>query len=195
MEKINYVNQEDMNQEEMYEIFGFSADEVISTSDWQCSNEFVTNAPSMEAELRSLLDLSATIAYTEPILDIPTKLKQRLLNRIKQETKILDLVAKQSGKLKWRPHPVKGLVMSILNIDLFKKQVSALVRAEVTVAYPSHRHAKGEELFMIEGELIDRGISYKAGDYLYSDAGSVHAPTAIAGCMFFVKTSLDDAFL
>jgi hypothetical protein len=48
---------------------------------------------------------------------------------------------------------------------------------------------------MLEGELINGGVTYKAGDYLYSAASSVHAPSAIAGCMFFVRTSLDDTFL
>lgn len=184
-----------MNQEELYEIFGFSATEAIANDDERSSNELTANAPAMESELRALLDASATIAYAETILAVPDTLKQRLFNRIERENQILDLVAKRSGKLKWKPHPVKGMVMSILNVNLFKKQISALVRAEVTVEYPLHHHATGEEIFMLEGELIDCGVTYKAGDYLYSKAGSVHSPTAIAGCMFFVKTSLDDTFL
>ena len=85
--------------------------------------------------------------------------------------------------------------MAVMKINRAKKEVSALIRAEVDVLYPSHRHATGEEIFMLQGELIDRGVTYKAGDYLYSAAGSIHSPFAIAGCMFFVRTSLDDAFL
>ncbi|NUN65583.1 anti-sigma factor [Pseudanabaena biceps] len=193
-----------MNQKKLNDLLGLTDLEAIALDDIQCDDiqcgeELVDHASEIELkienELKALRNATATIAYAEPILAVPASLKQRLFNRIQQETKVLDLVAKRSGKLKWKPHPVKGLVMTILNIDLFKRQVSALVRAEVTVAYPSHRHAKGEEIFMLEGELMDGAITYKAGDYLYSKAGSVHAPLAIAGCMFFVKTSLEDNFL
>jgi anti-sigma factor ChrR (cupin superfamily) len=137
----------------------------------------------------------APIVYAEPPLDVPASLKQRLFNRIQQEVEARDFVALRSGELEWKKHPVKGLMMAVLKVDRQKREISALIRAEVTVDYPSHRHATGEEIFMLEGELIDRGVTYKAGDYIYSKAGSVHTPVAIAGCMFFVKTSLDDNFL
>jgi anti-sigma factor ChrR (cupin superfamily) len=153
-----------------------------------------------QEEINNLLALTeitaiAPIVYAETPLDVPASLKQRLFNRIQLETEVGDFVALRSGELQWKPHPVKGLMMAVLKIDRQKREISALIRAEVTVDYPSHRHATGEEIFMLEGELIDRGVTYKAGDYLYSKTGSVHSPVAIAGCMFLVKTSLDDKFL
>ncbi len=184
-----------MNQEEINDLLALTAMAAITPQEMQSVEEFASASPEIEIELRSLHNTAATIAYTETPLAIPLDLKQRLFNRIQQETEVLDFIALRSSQLKWKPHTVKGLMMAVMKINRAKKEVSALIRAEVDVLYPSHRHATGEEIFMLEGELIDRGVTYKAGDYLYSEAGSIHSSFAIAGCMFFVRTSLDDAFL
>lgn len=184
-----------MKHEEISELLGLTAAEAIAPDDNRCHSELAANSPTTDVELRSLQDAVASIAYAEKPLPVPASLKKRLFDRIQQEQEELGFVALRSGELIWELHPIKGLVVAVLNTDPIKREVSSLVRAEVTVEYPLHHHASGEEIFMLEGELIDRGVTYKAGDYLYSKAGSVHAPTAIAGCMFFVKTSLNDAFL
>jgi hypothetical protein len=184
-----------MNQEEINNLLALTAMTAIAPEEIQSVEEMAGSSPEIEKELRSLRETAATLAYVETPLDVPARLKQRLFNRIQQETEVADFVALRSSELKWKPHPVKGLMMAVLKIDREKREMSALIRAEVTVDYPSHRHATGEEIFMLAGELIDRGVTYQSGDYLYSKAGSVHSPSAIAGCMFFVKTSLDDKFL
>jgi quercetin dioxygenase-like cupin family protein len=184
-----------MNQEEINNLLALTAIAAIAPEEIQSVEEMAGSSPEIEKELRSLRETAATLAYAETPLNIPARLKQRLFNRIQQETEVADFVALRSSELKWKPHPVKGLMMAVLKIDREKREMSALIRAEVTVDYPSHRHATGEEIFMLAGELIDRGVTYQSGDYLYSKAGSVHSPSAIAGCMFFVKTSLDDKFL
>lgn len=184
-----------MNQEEINNLLALTAMSAISPDEIQAVEELAAASTEIDRELRSLQNTVATLAYAETPLDVPTNLKQRLFNRIQQETKALDFVALRSEEFKWQPHPVKGLMMAVLNIDRENREISALIRAEKDVEYPSHHHATGEEIFMLQGELIDRGVTYKPGDYLYSKAGSVHAPTAIAGCMFFVRTSLDDGFL
>jgi quercetin dioxygenase-like cupin family protein len=176
-----------MNQEEINNLLALTAINAITPDEIQSLEELASSSPEIEKELRSLRDTAATLAYTEPSLDAPAGLKQRLFKRIQQETEARDFVALRSGELQWKQHPVKGLMMSVLKVDRENREISALIRAEVTVDYPSHQHATGEEIFMLEGELIDRGVTYKAGDYLYSKAGSVHTPVAIAGCMFFLK--------
>ena len=184
-----------MSKEEINNLLALTAIAAIAPHEIQSVEELANSSPEIEKELRSLRETAATLAYVETPLAVPASLKQRLFNLIQQETESGDFVALRSSEIKWEPHPVKGLMMAVLQIDRQKREMSALIRAEVTVDYPSHQHATGEEIFMLEGELIDRGVTYKAGDYLYSKAGSVHTPVAIAGCMFFVKTSLDDKFL
>jgi hypothetical protein len=184
-----------MNQEELKNLLALSAIAAISPDEIQAVEELAAVSPEIDREMRSLQHTAATIAYAAPPLNVPINLKQRLFNRIQRETEILDLVALRSGELNWTPHPVKGLMMAVLNVNYEKREISSLIRADEDVEYPAHHHATGEEILMLEGDLIDRGVTYKASDYLYSKAGSVHAPKAIAGCMFFVKTSLDDNFL
>lgn len=174
-----------MKQEELNELSVLDA--VIE--------ELAATSPELESELRSLLNTAAALSYSENVLEVSVNLKQRLFNRIQQENEVLDFVKLKGTNLKWKPHPVKGLEMAVLKIDRSKKELSALVRADITVKYPLHRHEVGEEIFMIKGELIDRGLTCKAGDYIHSEAGSVHSSTALAGCMFFIRTSLEDTFL
>ncbi|PZV12166.1 MAG: anti-sigma factor [Pseudanabaena sp.] len=180
---------------EVSELFGLTAIEAICADDMEYSKELAANYPESELELRSLRNAAAAIAYATTPLKIPTNLKQRLFNRIQQDADAPNFIARRANELQWESHTVKGLLIAVLNTDPFKREVSSLVRAEVTVKYPLHHHASGEEIYMLEGELIDNNVTYKAGDYLYSAAGSNHAPIALAGCKFFVRTSLDDTFL
>ncbi len=184
-----------MSKEEINNLLALTAIAAIAPEEIQSVEEMASSSPEIEQELRSLRDTATTLAYAVPPLAVPASLKQRLFNRIQQEPESEDFFALRSDELKWKPHPVQGLMMAVLQIDHKTREMSALIRAEVDVDYPPHQHATGEEIFMLEGELIDRGVTYKAGDYLYSKAGSVHTPVAIAGCMFFVRTSLDDTFL
>jgi hypothetical protein len=184
-----------MNQEDINDLLALTALTAIAPQEMQSIEELAATSPAIEQELRSLQDVAATLAYSQPSLKVPANLKQRLFKRIQIEAEVSDIMTNRSAELKWRKHPIQGLVMAVLNIDRDKREISALIRAEVDVAYTLHRHATGEEILMIEGELIDGGITYKAGDHIYSAAGSKHSPYAIAGCMFFVRTSLDDVFL
>jgi hypothetical protein len=184
-----------MNQEEINDLLALTAVTALSHQEMQAVEELAAASPEIGNELRSLRNTAAALAYAEPPLAVPASLKQRLFNRIQQETTEGVFVSMRSTELTWKPHPVKGLMMAVLKIDRTKREISALIRAEVDVVYPSHRHATGEEIMMLQGELIDRGVTYTAGDYLYSAADSKHSPSAIAGCMFFVRTSLDDVFL
>ncbi len=187
-----------MNQQRIGEVIGEIA---IAQSDQRDQLAALSDIyPAMDTP--SMGDFWAAFTYDQMQVassDLPQGLskglKNRLLQRIQQEQEVLDLVRSRWSDLRWKPHPVQGLMMSVIKVDRARREMSGLVRAEVTVDYPLHRHATGEEILMLEGEMIDQGITYRAGDYLYSPAGSCHESKAIAGCLFFVKTSLDDEFL
>ena len=184
-----------MNQSSISELSELIVESAIAQSDPLMGLGDVFAEPDMP----HISDLMAAFAYDQASLNLPEEfpqnLKNRLFHRIQQEQEVLDLVRSRWIDLRWKPHPVKGLMMSILKIDRSRREMSGLVRADVTVDYPLHCHATGEEILMLKGELIDQGITYRAGDYLCSPAGSCHASKAIAGCLFFVKTSIDDKFL
>ncbi|ELS30175.1 MULTISPECIES: cupin domain-containing protein [Pseudanabaena] len=184
-----------MNQEEINELLALAAITAISPPEIQSIEELATASPEIDLELRSLRNVVSTLAYNEKPLAVPASLKHRLFDRIQKQPNSSDFIALRSEDRQWQPHPIEGLLMVVLKRDLEKRQISSLIRATKDVEYPAHHHKTGEEILMLAGELIDRGVTYRAGDYLYSEAGSQHAPIAIAGCMFFVCTSLDDTFI
>jgi anti-sigma factor ChrR (cupin superfamily) len=71
-----------------------------------------------------------------------------------------------------------------------------LVRADSGALYPSHRHASTEEMFMIQGDLSIGAQEYGVGDYIRSESGTIHPAGRTAnGCMFLIRTSIDDETL
>ncbi len=80
------------------------------------------------------------------------------------------------------------------HLNLAKREATALVRAEPGVQYPLHCHTTDEEIYLLEGDLVVDGATYKAGDYLRSKSTSNHAPSTTGGCMFLVRTSIDNEY-
>lgn len=102
----------------------------------------------------------------------------------------------KASELKWRPFNAPGFQMARLHLDREKRELSCLVRAEAGLPYPAHRHAGPEEILMLEGELRIGNKIYGPGDYIHTEANSIHpnAESATA-CMFFLKTSIDNEIL
>lgn len=85
----------------------------------------------------------------------------------------------------WRPGLVPGL--SVLPLDEFATQHTALVRWAPGTQFNFHRHYGGEEIFVIEGQLQDEHGTYCAGDWIRSPHGSTHQPSSPEGCLIYVK--------
>ncbi len=99
------------------------------------------------------------------------------------------------ASLKWKPYQVPGTEIVVLNVNYRACQVVCLFKAEAGKRYPLHNHAGTEEIFMLAGDLVDGDRIYRAGDYIRSEPGSTHAPITEEGCIFLVRTSLNDKFL
>ena len=86
--------------------------------------------------------------------------------------------------------------MKPLFVDRVHRYARTLVAMAPGAVYPCHRHAQVEELFMISGELTIAGHAVRPGDYLRSEASTLHgAVRSEAGCMFIALASLDDEVL
>lgn len=85
----------------------------------------------------------------------------------------------------WRPGLVPGL--SVLPLDDFETQHTALVRWAPGTQFNVHRHLGGEEIFVIEGGLQDEHGQYTAGDWIRSPHASQHLPSSAEGCLIYVK--------
>ena len=105
-----------------------------------------------------------------------------------------DRLTVRSQNLAWQPHRIVGVSLAILYLDLARREATALVRAEPGVQYPLHRHTTDEEIYLLEGDLVVDGATYKVGDYIRSKSTSAHAPSTVGGCMFLVRTSIDNEY-
>ena len=61
------------------------------------------------------------------------------------------------------------------------------MRFAPSAAAPHHSHGGGEEVFIVEGSLVDDGVRHGAGTWLRYPDGSSHQPHSPDGCLLFVK--------
>ncbi|AKG22467.1 cupin domain-containing protein [Calothrix sp. 336/3] len=164
--------------------------------------EQISELPELGDEMSELQAAVAAIAYTAPPVPMADNLKDRLFARIgiatpQPQTPTPDInlpIYKRSTELNWKPHRIPGVMIARLNFDPVRREVTCLLRAEAGVRYPLHRHAGVEEIFMLEGDLVIGEEVYGKGDYILSTPSSIHAPETRGGCMFFVRTSVDDEY-
>ncbi len=64
---------------------------------------------------------------------------------------------------------------------------TSVVRYEAGAKFSEHTHPRGEEIFVLEGELSDESGAYPAGTYIRNPPGSRHSPFSSTGCKLFVK--------
>lgn len=86
-----------------------------------------------------------------------------------------------------------GITCKLLSTDAEADRVSMLVRLAPDTAYPSHRHAGLEELYLLEGELWIEDRKLRPGDYNRAEPGtSDQRVWSETGCMCLLITSPSD---
>lgn len=78
--------------------------------------------------------------------------------------------------------------LSVLPLHQHQDEQVALVRWPTGAQFQPHRHLGGEEIYVIEGELIDELGRYPAGTWIRSPDGSQHNPHAEQDTLIWVKT-------
>jgi anti-sigma factor ChrR (cupin superfamily) len=87
----------------------------------------------------------------------------------------------------WEPYPgAEGLDM--MRLHTHGRERVYLARWAAGAGYPMHRHAGGEEVYVLSGELGDNLGIYPAGTWIRSPVGSQHAPFSKAGAVIYVKS-------
>lgn len=168
------------------------------------------NAEQIESEVASELipaaakDFSLQNATTAELVNESTAVVNSPLGQVKNAFQVANILLRQatsgdrltvrSQNLAWQPHRIEGVSLAILYLDLARREATALVRAEPGVQYPLHRHTTDEEIYLLEGDLVVDGATYKVGDYIRSKSTSAHAPSTVGGCMFLVRTSIDNEY-
>ena len=192
-----------MLEEEFSELMALAALEAVDDEAMLLADAYAATSAELEQELAEMRMAVGAIPYGNAPLPVSSDLKSRLFDRIAAEElssapapTMLPFQAIRSAEMVWQPHPVPGLSISVLHIDQATRQVSSLVRCEPGASYPVHRHAGVEEILMLEGDFICEDRIYGPGDYMLSGVGSIHNLIETRnGCLFFVRTSIDDQFV
>lgn len=74
----------------------------------------------------------------------------------------------------WRSF-LPGVSIKVLHSDSRSGVQTAMWKMNPGARIPAHPHGQEEECFILEGELVHRGETYRAGDYMVAPAGSRHA--------------------
>lgn len=186
---------------------------VLGTLDERDScliEECAENSQELKSELVNLQIAALAIPYGIEEYALPLELKNRVLQKMNSEhpTEIPIKPSEISSELfsfqikaravNWIPHPdgVEGVSISPLFINQSSRIFSGFVRCDVGAIYPAHIHEDQEEILVLEGDLLIDGESFGVGDYIYSAPNSLHSAIGNRnGCLFFVRTSLDDRFM
>ncbi|PCI78449.1 MAG: cupin [SAR86 cluster bacterium] len=91
-------------------------------------------------------------------------------------------------KKSWIPSYLPGIDRITLEREEPESGVTtSIVRYKAGATFSEHIHPRGEEVFVIEGELADEFGVYPAGTYIRNPPGSRHSPFSSIGCQLFVK--------
>jgi anti-sigma factor ChrR (cupin superfamily) len=129
----------------------------------------------------------------------PRQLRERLLSRVKDSSRIPGvlfdhggLLIARSDELAWQA-VAPGISYKPLYQDAARQYNTSLVRMEAGAQYPGHHHTAIEELFMLSGDLHMEDQVMRAGDYCRGDSGSLHGETfSDSGCLFLLMVSREN---
>ncbi len=98
-----------------------------------------------------------------------------------------DTIRIAAASREFRPSKHAGVEFCPLRFDKTTGAGAVLLRMAPGCAYPAHRHTGGEDVLVLEGELIVGAEKFGPGDYLWSGVDSVHAPRTVRGCLLFAS--------
>lgn len=176
---------------------------ALDNTEAQLMAEHLPACLECQQEYYSLGPLTGALtAWRTQTLPPPAPLWSSLVERIartpqKKSTASPAPRVEWSGAQHWHEpeweEAAPGIRCKLLSTDTEGDRVSMLVRLAPGVAYPPHRHAGVEELYLLEGELWIEDRKLYPGDYNRAEPGTsdqrVYSET---GCMCLLITSPSD---
>src|SRR3954469_8689590 len=87
-----------------------------------------------------------------------------------------------TSALAWSPANASGISMKMLHQDEATGGMTGLTRMAAGSSMPAHRHTHADQtVFVLEGDLIDDGVSWGPGSFFVVKAGSPpaqHGPSS-----------------
>ena len=123
-----------------------------------------------KAEVESFSSVAADLALAA-VAAPRSDVRRRVLERIADDTLMGGKLLMDDGLLRfvrtatipWELSAIPGIEMKVLFRDADRAYSAMLVRMSPGTAYPSHRHADVEELFLLEGDLLVSGVRLPMG--------------------------------
>jgi quercetin dioxygenase-like cupin family protein len=90
-----------------------------------------------------------------------------------------------TSALPWSPTGWPGVSMKMLQQVESTGGMVGMMRMEAGSSIPAHSHTHADQaVFVIEGELIEEGVTYGPGSFLVAKAGTPHGPhRSSRGCV------------
>jgi putative transcriptional regulator len=90
----------------------------------------------------------------------------------------------------WEDGPAAGVTLKRLLIDPTHRTMTALVRMQAGSSLLRHRHVTAEQVYMLEGDGHVADHVLGPGDFLQTQAGTIHDVTYTeGGCLFLLVSS------
>lgn len=158
--------------------------EAHLTSCAECQRELESLRPAVDALM------SAPAEILRPSDSMWGRLKERIGATATEESAVPELSA--WGEPEWED-VAPGISCKLLATDTEHDRVSMLVRLAPRTAYPPHRHAGVEELFLLDGELWIEDRKLYPGDYSRGEPGTADQRVwSETGCTCVLITSPSD---
>jgi hypothetical protein len=157
--------------------------------------EHLRSCPECRQELESLSPVvDSFTAWPADILRPSDSIWRRLQERVGEEASEESALPEV---LAWREPEwedvAPGISCKLLATDVESDRVSMLVRLAPDTAYPPHRHAGVEELFLLHGELWIEDRKLYPGDYNRGEPGTADKRVwSETGCVCVLITSPSD---
>lgn len=94
-----------------------------------------------------------------------------------------------TSALAWSPLNAAGLSTKVLHQVESAGGMTAMTRLAPGATIPAHRHTHADQtVFVLEGDLVDDGVTYGPGRFLVAKAGTPHGPHGSAGGCVLLTT-------
>jgi len=167
----------------------------LPSNETRLLEEHLTSCPECRQELQSLSPVvDSFTSWPADILRPSNSMWSHLRERIGEEA---GEEPARPEVLAWREPEwedvAPGISCKLLATDAERDRVSMLVRLAPDTAYPPHRHAGVEELFLLHGELWIEDRKLYPGDYSRGEPGTADKRVwSETGCICVLITSPSD---
>lgn len=177
------------------ELMGLYALHALPSGEARLLEEHLVDCPQCQRDLRALRPVvDSFVFWPADVLPAPESMWAQLRNRIGAESPEEPAVSESHRwqEPEWE-RVAPGISCKLLATDTERDRVSMLVRLDPGVAYPPHRHAGVEELFLLHGELWIDDRKLFPGDYNRGEPGALDERVwTETGCTCVLITSSGD---